>query len=239
MAASVVHDCSGRQENIYLPINSSNRVLEIIADEELHCKRATDEALKRLTHAHFRKGALLPKPGLSVPMVLRANAVLFAVEKQNLYIDDFRESRVWAKLLKNFAPTAQQLMILESWTLSGLRAANDTILGMQELGHPDGPLGWSSKPEFFLLIARVLACADVVLFWARKQRRESEVSNILMHFAINGEQNQVNEVLLTKAKSILQRNIMRTLQTTISRLRSIMASTVLHGGSPRHLEFRQ
>jgi hypothetical protein len=222
-AGSVVNDCDGRQENVHLPINASNRLLAMMADKELHCMRATDEVIKRLTRAQYRKGVLQPKPGLSVPAVLEINAALFAVEKQNLYIDDFRESGVWAKVLRNFVPTAHQFKILESWTLSGLRAANDTIIGIQELGHSDGPLGWSSKPEFFLLAARVLACADVVLFWAREQRRETEVLRCLVHFAMNGEQSQVNEVLLAKAKTILERRIIRTLQTTHSRLCSIIA----------------
>jgi hypothetical protein len=234
-AASTVNDCLDRRENGYLPINASNQLLAVIVDKELHCARATDEAIKRLTGGRLRKGVILPRPSLSVSGVLTAGAALFAVEKQNLYIDDFRESKAWAKVLRNFVPTARQFDILESWTLSGLRAANNTNIGLEDLGPPYGPLGWSSKPEFFLLIARILACAEVVLFWAREQRRETEVLDCLMRFATNGERSQINEFLLTMATTILERSIIRILQTSISRLYHIIPPTASQAGPPRNL----
>lgn len=208
MAARVVCELDARSPpgSGVVPLNASNVLLGMIASKKMHSKRATDEATARLTLARYWKGALWPKPNLSPHVVLAVNADLFAVEKQNLYIDHCRESTVWAVVLRNFVPSQQQFEVLECWTLSGLRSANGTVLCLRDRNVRDGPLGWSSKPESFLLVARILDSADVILCWARALERETEVRRVLSHFASNGERNQLNEMLLAKAQTVLERN---------------------------------
>ncbi|KAI6822745.1 hypothetical protein KC327_g9365 [Hortaea werneckii] len=86
---------------------------------------------------------------------------LFVEEKQNLYIDEAREVKLWAQVLLR-AP-ADMLTIhlrkqLSAWVSEGLCALTSK---MAESG--DGPLGWSSRPEVFVLGLQLVYGAEVLL----------------------------------------------------------------------------
>jgi hypothetical protein len=86
---------------------------------------------------------------------------LFAEEKQNLYIDDVRETRIWAKVAMHMSASVVQEPVvtrLAEWTVDGLGALKSTF----EISI-DGPLGWSTHDSAFLLGLQVVHAAEVLL----------------------------------------------------------------------------
>jgi hypothetical protein len=91
----------------------------------------------------------------------RAEYALFAEEKQNLYIDDVRETRMWAKVAMHLAGTAAQSKAIEAlslWVKDGLVA-----LKAKFEKDADGPLGWTTDENAFLLGLRVVHAAELLL----------------------------------------------------------------------------
>jgi hypothetical protein len=91
----------------------------------------------------------------------RAEYALFAEEKQNLYIDDVRETRMWAKVAMQLAGTAAQSKAIEAlslWVKDGLVA-----LKAKFEKDADGPLGWTTDENAFLLGLRVVHAAELLL----------------------------------------------------------------------------
>ncbi|KAL7821559.1 putative death-receptor fusion protein domain-containing protein [Trichoderma aethiopicum] len=89
-------------------------------------------------------------PEAQLSAALRADDSLFAVEEQNLFVDEVREANRWSALFEclewNDAGTEREgeiLSKLDGWICEGL--AQLRLLVRQE----DGPLGWASNPRVF------------------------------------------------------------------------------------------
>jgi hypothetical protein len=96
----------------------------------------------------------------------KAEYALFAEEKQNLYIDDVRETRMWAKVAMHaFTSVAQEpaMARLAEWTVDGLAALKSKFETSI-----DGPLGWSTNDSAFLLGLQVVHAAEVSLHLAER-----------------------------------------------------------------------
>lgn len=107
---------------------------------------------------------------------LQVDESLFAIEEQNLFIDEVRETERWAATFRDLPWDFDEIMdehnpgqvkkvlIMDSslselcrWTEEALR-----VLAEQTAQHDDGPLGWASNPEAFALCHRVLMCGKVL-----------------------------------------------------------------------------
>lgn len=96
----------------------------------------------------------------------KAEYALFAEEKQNLYIDDVRETRIWAKVAMHLSASAAQEPLVASllkWTTDGL-----TALRTKFEASIDGPLGWSTNDSAFLLGLQVVHTSEVLLQLAER-----------------------------------------------------------------------
>jgi len=130
-------------------------------------------------------------------LAMRFDASLFAVEKQNLYIDEAREAERWAGVFARLpdgagaaaAPAA--LRALDTWTVEGLRALEALA------ARDDGPLGWASKPDVFAGCARILRCGTALL--KKKSPRASEIADLLDAFRSAGEKSRMHGLLLEMA----------------------------------------
>ncbi|KAI1085719.1 putative death-receptor fusion protein-domain-containing protein [Whalleya microplaca] len=108
---------------------------------------------------------------------MRFDASLFAVEEQNLYVDEVRETARWRDVFASLESATTSATIdeaLAQWTRGGLRA-----LTRIADGRIDGPLGWTAKPEVFAICARVLTCAAAL---AAKGGGDKEVAGLLRGF---------------------------------------------------------
>lgn len=98
---------------------------------------------------------------------LKNDDSLFVEEEQNLFIDEVRETHLWARAveeadLQSTLEThvglawAQPCAALVSWVEDGLT----TMINL--LDKEDGPLGWTSRPAVFAVCMRVLLSAKAI-----------------------------------------------------------------------------
>jgi hypothetical protein len=88
---------------------------------------------------------------------------LFAVESQNLWIDQAGEAMKWSKVFGELSPDifqndATALQWIVSYATIGLEILVH-ILKKRE----DGAFGWSSRPEAFTSCTRIICCANTIL----------------------------------------------------------------------------
>lgn len=104
---------------------------------------------------------------------LAVDESLFAVEEQNLFIDEVRETQRWAgvftALPRDYDQTegdegvAGKVLIMDS-SLDALKGWVEKALEVLavQVGQDDGPLGWASMADAFALCHRVLVCGQVM-----------------------------------------------------------------------------
>lgn len=135
---------------------------------------------------------------------------LFAQEKQNLFIDNSREARLWSqalvKLDSEVLPTPL-ITNLAYWTLDSIDAL------METLGNKaDGSLGWARRPEIFLLGLQLIYAAEVLLVVCGKTKLTvsgSDVREKLVRFLSIGRKSEVSPLWLSNAEKVLERSILR------------------------------
>ncbi|KAL8970987.1 MAG: hypothetical protein Q9197_003508 [Variospora fuerteventurae] len=125
-------------------------------------------SLQRLLGLHLipsvnsRKNLLFPSPKALLEDANREDPSLFAEEKQNLYVDNAQEARVWQEVLLSLdrsTADADHLRNLHVWAVDGV----DALIEVAERENLDGPLGWTSKPDVFTLGVRILLAVEVAL----------------------------------------------------------------------------
>lgn len=116
---------------------------------------------------------------------------LFAVEEQNLFIDEVRESKRWLRVFEGFSsgPEGESHRRLRDWTTAGLRA----LIGLAR--RDDRPLGWASQQQVFALCSRVLLCAGTL----NTMGNSAELGDLLREFSVAGRASGVHGSLLQYA----------------------------------------
>ncbi|KAI7780156.1 hypothetical protein LA080_016345 [Diaporthe eres] len=104
---------------------------------------------------------------------LEVDESLFAVEEQNLFIDEVRETQRWADVFtglpRDYDQTegddgvAGKVLIMDS-SLDALKGWVEKALEVLaiQVGQDDGPLGWASMADAFALCHRVLVSGQVM-----------------------------------------------------------------------------
>lgn len=140
------------------------------------------ECISRLTGMNLEEGAEDDFSLSKIPVkdlltaARKEDSSLFVEEKQNLYIDPVQEASRWAAAIHLLSPSAFHPHLasqLEEWALEGLKHLTDVAHG-----EIDGPLGWTSKPEVFVLGMRVLEAVKVVKIWGEKGSLERSVEDV-------------------------------------------------------------
>lgn len=137
-----------------VPLEASNRLLQWLIQHF-----STSAALKAITTsriAGYRHDQAWSSPGAQLDAALRSDDSLFAVEEQNLFIDEVREANRWATAFQNLkwdegkSEDGEILRKLEEWLLDGLAQMQ------QLLEQEDGPLGWASNPSVFAICTSIV-----------------------------------------------------------------------------------
>ncbi|KAK5118275.1 hypothetical protein LTR62_002788 [Meristemomyces frigidus] len=105
--------------------------------------------------------------------------VLFVEEKQNLYIDDMRETKTWSRVVMGLSPSliVEELLVhLGTFAHGGLRALIPLLQGSG-----GGPLSWTSKPDAFTLGLQFVYCAEVLLHLAETSNKITVQPSALHH----------------------------------------------------------
>ncbi|KAL2035004.1 hypothetical protein VTO58DRAFT_100921 [Aureobasidium pullulans] len=131
---------------------------------------------------------------------------LFAQEKQNLFIDETREAKIWSSVAAQLHPEAfsfRLLMNLCTWVIDGL----DVLIAEIE-ANPDTPLGWSRKSEVFVLGIQIIYTAELVLKLGKRgfemPVEGKAVVKRLEALLSKGQENGVNVLWLQTVKEVLE-----------------------------------
>ncbi|KAJ5908778.1 Armadillo-like helical [Penicillium taxi] len=150
------------------PLNASLQLSRFIIDhysDSLHLSR---RLIKYLTGQEPRiSGSDKQTHLISVADLIaeydQDSTVLFVEEKQNLFIDDVREVDVWYQALlrmKRSAYPETLLRQISSWVSEGLSHISNSV-AQRDGG--DGLIGWTSKPETFILGIRIFSIASALV----------------------------------------------------------------------------
>ncbi|KAL6910490.1 putative death-receptor fusion domain-containing protein [Trichoderma evansii] len=137
-----------------VPLEASSRLLQWLIQ---HFSTSADlKAITASRVAGYRHDQLWSSPGAQLAAALRADDSLFAVEEQNLFIDEVREASRWATVFQNLKwdegkpEDGEILRKLDGWLLDGLTQVR------QLLEQEDGPLGWASNPSVFAICTSII-----------------------------------------------------------------------------------
>jgi hypothetical protein len=158
------------------PIVASQQLLAALhkryTTSDSHASHLTSIALSRAFN--FSTTAAPLSVADQIASLSSTDTALFAEEKQNLYLDDAREVRIWAKYLQRLPPPAfseQELASFTNWVLEGLTHLSTAAEATTAF---DGPLGWTTKEEtIFTLGLRVILGVEVLFSWVGKGVRLS------------------------------------------------------------------
>lgn len=101
--------------------------------------------------------------GVALEEALRTDTILFAREKQNLFVDRALEAERWAAVLRtcDVEDGTEERSGFVFWVISALMVLTSKV---EELGN-EGALGWISDEEVFVLGVRVLEGLKAVVGW--------------------------------------------------------------------------
>jgi hypothetical protein len=202
------------------PLVASTMLAVLIASVPEISNISRKIAIQRMTTSVLNADGICPPLHKRFELSMKDDTTLFAVEKPNIYIDEIRESNIWALVLRKQVPKDKYAESLEEWAHEGLQLLLQTI----EV-HPDGALGWSSKPDMFLLVLQILNASDVALTWqsammACGQSNSSRVLEALTRLTQAGRERGLHEMILDRAAKILDRAI-------VSRLKQIAGNLAI------------
>ena len=144
LASTITYSVLAKQTSILIPrpvvpLRSSQLLLRFILHAFKTQQTLGISAIERTTGTTDQASA---KPAFDA--ACEANTALFAVEKQNLFVDPVREAIVWSQVLKHLISenvvSSENMRRLIAWAREGLRLIRDRMKT-----HEDGVLGWSSK----------------------------------------------------------------------------------------------
>lgn len=134
-----------------VPLEAANRLLKSMTETFGDFAAFKDIVVTRLVGA---REAWMPAAG-QLEAALKVDDALFAVEEQNLFVEEVRETKRWVHALEVMDAEASDPSIvrLNDWLLGGL----DRLRSLFE--KEDGPLGWSSRPQAFAIASSVILCS--------------------------------------------------------------------------------
>ena len=175
---------------------------------------STSQDLAKAAIIRVTGGAVCAENAVAVADMLaessKQDSALFVQEKQNLFIDEAREARLWSHVLVKMPKQALSkdlVRSLETWTIDGL----DTISASLERS-ADGPLGWKRRPEVFVLGLRVIYASEALLVLGRKKfisTPGSEIRALLVKLLSRGKLEDVHPLLIDQLERVLHRSIVR------------------------------
>jgi hypothetical protein len=178
-----------------VPILTSHHLATYLTTTFSESSDLSKEAVRRLTST----------PSLSTPLeevlqeARRHDTALFATEKQNLYKDDVLDALFWSRVLLHLSVPHPVQANLRAWLLHAL-----SVLTQTASTDNDGALGWTSKPEVFTLVMRVICAAEVCL--------DKEVMVVLREFVDVGGRKGVHGLILGRVEGVLEKGVLGMLR---------------------------
>lgn len=142
---------------------------------------------------------------------LTVDEALFAVEEQNLFIDEVRETNRWAGIFRGMEwdfdevegpdGAVKKTLIMDS-SLTALKgwAENALEVLVAQVAQDDGPLGWASRADAFALCHRVLVCGKVVAELLGEEDQGATIVGLLSKVGEVGRGSRLHGLLLSTLK---------------------------------------
>ncbi|KAL9581913.1 MAG: hypothetical protein Q9212_003607 [Teloschistes hypoglaucus] len=199
---------NGADTEVHIPLMvpaARHKLLELLKTRYHDSSLLWERSFERLACIRFPTSrqllpgcALSPSPTLLLDTLGQESTTLFVEEKQNLYVDQAQEARTWQKVLlsstcKTIGVDALQRLYL--WTVEGIEALDRTAIAKG----PDGPLGWTSNPDVFVLGVRILLAAEVLIHLSTDKKLNIDRDNIrgrLFSLSSEGKMNSLNPAWL-------------------------------------------
>lgn len=134
-----------------------------------------------------QKVPLLPLPllrsfGEMLLSTKKMNDETFAIEKQNLYVDDIQEARRWASILTRLRPGCHggvrpKAAEVIAWIHEGLAV----LIKELETSSTPGPIDWIAEPDATTLIIKLALITRVQAQWYDHGVFDDDKAAALMH----------------------------------------------------------
>lgn len=216
--AITVCGVDGKHKGSTIPLAARIHLSAVLASSFPSSKRLATTAILRMTGSKTMRLAMSPTASARVALVQSETNDLFAVERQNLYMDPIRESDIWSKVLRSIHPSTAQLGILHDWTLQGLEAMT-ALLPQQTHGW----ISFTSKPDVFVFIWQLLNSAQVLLIlpWFSP---DLAARSRLMTMVAGLQQVCDHPIVQQKAENIMKAYVISRLSTTAKQCQKILAT---------------
>ncbi|KAH7162646.1 putative death-receptor fusion protein-domain-containing protein [Dactylonectria estremocensis] len=140
-----------------VPIEAANQLAAWMAQHFGNCA-----AFRQIVASRIMGDTRFPHAGNSkakfadqLREAMKFDDSLFVIEEQNLFIDEVRECQRWVAAFENMSWSLED-KVLKHLTSS----THEGLLSMGGLtSEEDGPLGYSSKPQVFAILSRVVQAA--------------------------------------------------------------------------------
>ncbi|KEQ95613.1 hypothetical protein AUEXF2481DRAFT_79436 [Aureobasidium subglaciale EXF-2481] len=205
VATKILNARSAKKHLDMVPLAANQGIAEFIAAAFGSSERAALSAISRAT-GNAVNGSFPDSIKQSLAEKNGAGPSLFAQEKQNLFIDETREAKLWSSIAARLQPTAfsfRLLMNLCTWVIDGL----DVLIAETE-ARPDQPLGWSRKAEVFTLGMQILYAAELVLKLIKSGVEMPVDSRAVMKrletLLSRGQENKINVLWLQTLREMLE-----------------------------------
>ncbi|RMY67901.1 hypothetical protein D0863_07485 [Hortaea werneckii] len=207
----------GSEQEELVPVVANQRLVEFMLQTMSRDQRLIDEAVVR-SFGTSSQG--FPNVADHLNLFTQIEKALFVEEKQNLYIDEAREVKLWTQVLLR-APadmlTTQLRKQLSAWVAEGISALTSKMAE-----NADGPLGWSSRPEVFVLGLQLLYGAEVLLSCVERGSKiftpASWLRRSLGELKLSIERCNGSGLWLSEIDRILSHSL-------VAKMRAVMAST--------------
>ena len=145
---------------------------------------------------------------------LKEDDELFVVEKQNLYLNPAHEAWFWTRALRHIDPRflpRSTMHALIQWVLNGI-----TALREHTTENHDGALGWTSKPDVFVIGMRVIYATDLLIHWRRRHHgtvscKASTLHRGLREWADVGAERELHPLWMDEIEKTLARSVEKKL----------------------------
>lgn len=143
---------------LLVPLQAATRLTEWLATTFADDEVFRSAVLARLAGDERTKSSYdveRAPANLQLAEALKFDDALFAVEEQNLFVDELRESERWVAVYNTLSWTQETIQTdheaLIEWMEGGLLEIQRLITEEE-----DGPLGWASRPDVFAICSRIL-----------------------------------------------------------------------------------
>ena len=213
VASRIVNTQTGSNDGTiaYEPISAQQRLIKFMLWRWASEPALADEAIKRAFDV--RKIGPISSVQGRLAACNATDTALFVEEKQNLYIDEAREVKLWARVTVSLSPATidrKSLVHLTTWVLGGLE---ELVLAFESTNKDS--LGWTSKPDAFIIGLRVIYGAEVLMRLVTKGTRipvrPSSLRKKLGMLALVADSGGVNGLWMAEIKRMMAESVISRL----------------------------